>query len=391
MSKKDNYITVENLNKSIKELITSNLSDVIKIKGELSNLKISNGNSFFTLKDLNSAISIVAWNTMFDNLSNGDDVIVTGKLFCYVKQGTYNIQAYKAERIGIGNLHETYEKLKTDFQNQGLFSKKREFPKSINKIGIITSCEGAALQDILYVFNTKSFYGEVLLKNCFVQGNSCSQSIKNGIEYFNTIDNLDLILITRGGGSFEDLMGYSSEIVVNAIYDSDVFTISAVGPEVDNMLSDYVADYRAPTPSIAGEKISSAQNENNKIVSDFNNLLCSCKSKIDKKINMYEQKLEMSAKLLNMNNPANYFKSELEKLERTKNMIYGKIKGKIDNLIQTVEKNTIKLNSFDIISNFKKGFVVITDENNNIIKHSKDFINRKQKLKIIFVDGEVFI
>ena len=265
MSKKDNSITVSELNTKIKDVIVENMSDIIRVKGEISNIKISNKNIYLALKDESSSISVIYWSgvdTLNDKVQNGDDVIVTGKINCFHKQGTYQIICSKIEKIGIGNLHEKYESLKKSFHQKGYFSKKRQIPNKINRIAILTSTEGAALQDVLYVLKSNSFSGEVVIKNCFVQGQNCPESIKSGIEYFNKLHKIkyfDILLITRGGGSFEDLMGYSSKEAVRAIYDSPIITISAVGHEVDCMLSDMAADYRAPTPSIAGEVISSIQ------------------------------------------------------------------------------------------------------------------------------------
>jgi exodeoxyribonuclease VII large subunit len=253
MSKKKDFITVTCLNNTIRDLLKENISEILKVKGEVSNLKLSNGNTFFTLKDKDSAISVVSWGNTFD-ITNGDDIFVSGKITTYGKQGTYNIQIFKVEKNGIGNIFETYEKLKKVFEKEGLFSKKRKFPLTINKIGIVSAYEGAALQDILYVLKANAFSGEVFVKNCYAQGKYCSQSVSNGIEYFNNMKNkVDLILISRGGGSVEDLMGYSAESVIRAIYNSNIFTISAVGHEIDTMLSDYAADHRSPTPTRAAE------------------------------------------------------------------------------------------------------------------------------------------
>jgi exodeoxyribonuclease VII large subunit len=393
MSKKDDYISVGDFNSLIKELLVENLSDVVKVKGEVSNFKFSNGNTFFTLKDKDSSISVVSWRTQFD-VVNGDDIFVTGRLVCYTKQGTYNIQATKAERIGIGNLYETYEKLKNTFYQQGLFSKERDFPTTINRIGIITSYEGAALQDILYVLKSNSFSGDVLIKNCYVQGNSCTSSVKYGIEYFNGMKNkVDLILITRGGGSFEDLMGYSAEIVVRSIYNSEIYTISAVGHETDTMLSDYVADYRAPTPSIAAEKISDAEKH---LVRDFSTCcsnMMSLKSLIVHKLDSYQRKIENQKRVLSALNPIKYIETELNNLIGIKHNIYNKIKHRLDNIHHKLESLRLENESFDIINNFNKGFVMIIDENGAIIKNAKEFklLKGKQKLKIIFADGEVIL
>lgn len=392
MSKKDNFITVSTFNTIIKELLTENLCEVVKIKGEVSNLKISNSNTFFTLKDTSSAISVISWNNTF-NIANGDDVFVTGKLACYPKQGTYNIHATKAERIGIGNLFETYEKSKKTFETQGYFSKKRQFPTTINKIGIVSAYSGAALQDILCVLKANLFNGNVYVKNCYAQGKYCANSIKCGIEYFNNCENnekVDIILISRGGGSIEDLMGYSTEIVVKAISMSDIFTISAVGHEIDTMLSDYAADHRSPTPTRAAEEITCANNEITKEFENCRNIVSNLKLMVENIIYKYTKELHNKLQLLSALNPVKLIENEINNLKNIKHGIYNKIKQRIDTFQYRLEAYKLKNQSFDAINTFNKGFVMIVDKNNHVIKSANEF-KLQNGLKIIFADGEVFI
>lgn len=398
MSQKENIISVNQLNDIIKQIITDKLSSVIKVKGEISNMKLSNNNVYFTLKDDISSISAVLWSRLntdkADKFKNGDDVIVTGKITCYTKQGNYQITASKIERIGIGNLHEQYEKLKNDYQKSGYFSKKREFPKYVNRIGILTSSDGAALQDVLYVLNSNKFYGDIYIKNCFVQGNLCPKSVKDGIEYFNKLNNestIDLLLITRGGGSFEDLMGYSSEEIVKSIYNSNIFTISAVGHEIDWMLSDLAADCRAPTPSIAGEMISTVQKRKRDMLTDINSKLEKFRMLIDNKINNYVDKILSSKNMLNVLNPANCIDKELDKIRKCREIYTNKIYSRIDQLLESCINLKRTNDKYSSDKTFEKGYVAIIDDENNLISDKKTFknmIKKKQKLKIIFVDGE---
>ena len=200
MSKKENFITVSQLNDKIKGLLTKSFGEQIKIKGEISNVKVSNGNTFLTLKDDESSINVVSWRNEIKNIKNGDDVVVTGNVTCYPKQGTYQVTTHKIDRIGIGNLYEKLEKNKKTFEEKGYFSKSKEktyFPTTINRVAILTSKEGAAIQDILYQLRVNLFCGEVYVKNCQVQGQSCPQSICDGIEYFNKLNKtkpIDILL-----------------------------------------------------------------------------------------------------------------------------------------------------------------------------------------------------
>lgn len=394
MSKKDDFISVSTFNCIIKELLKENLSETVKIKGEVSNLKESNNNTFFTLKDSTSAISVTAWGTTFD-ISNGDDIFVTGKLTCYTKQGTYNIQAYKAERIGVGNMFETYEKLKQKFEKLGYFSKKRPFPSTINKIGIVSAYGGDALQDILSVLTKNSFGGDVYIKNCYAQGKYCPNSVKDGIEYFNELDEkVDLIVISRGGGSAEDLIGYSAEVVVKAIWESDIFTISAVGHEMNWMFSDHAADHRSATPTRAAEDITCVGREALKEFEMCKDIVANLKSMITNLICNFQKRLESNKTLLNALSPSKCIENELNVLKGIKHMFYNKIKHKIDTLSHQLESARLKNQSFDTINTFNKGFIMVENSDGKLIKNANEFktlYKSKQKLKFIFADGEVIV
>ena len=405
--------SVSELSNEIKTFLSKNVPDKLIVEGEISNLKNSNGNLFFTLKDSDSSISVVSWSYEkyfeLDNLSNGDKVQVSGKLVCYSKNGTYSLQIFKLEKQGVGNLHTSYENLKKKYQDKGYFSDeiKKKFPENIKNIGIITSPEGAAIQDILFVLNKNKFQGRVFIKRCMVQGNMCPKSIADSIEYLNQFKftdsnnskekkkKLDLILVTRGGGSFEDLMGYSDPKVIEAIYDSDIFVISAVGHEVDFMLSDFVADLRAPTPSIAAEIISKKQKEkidNLKELEEYIN--STIKNKILTQLSNYINKLELcSAK---NKNPIDNLQNKINELESIQNKINMNIKTilhnyslKINDLEKNLEKfNIDKLNDYGIAQiYFKK------KEDSEFVKCNSinDIPKKPYLIKIILQDGELLI
>jgi len=394
MSKKEDFITVSYLNDSIKNILLSNIPDTLKVNGEVSNIKISGQNTYLTLKDDTSSIAVVAWSMKFDKIKNGDDVIVTGKINCFQKQGSYQILAYKIERIGVGNLHEQYEKLKKTFESKGYFLQKRDFPNKINRIAIVTASEGAALQDIMYVLKSNAFGGQVYIKNCIAQGQLCPQSVSDGIEYFNKLHKtkpFDILIISRGGGSFEDLMGYSSKEVVNAIYESDIFTISAVGHEVDTMLSDYTADYRAPTPSVAGEVVSQFQKDAKENISKLSDNLLKLQINIKNKLLEYENNLVYCKKILTSVNPINYIDNELLKIDNLRNTILHKVKHNIEYTNREIDKLKTKCESHNIAHTMDKGYSIVTDDKGTLInskKVLKECIKNKQKLKIVFVDGE---
>ena len=398
MSKKDNFITVSELNAQIKNLLMTSFNLQLKIKGEISSIKSSGSHTYITLKDENSAINVTAWNAKFANINNGDDVMVSGKIGCYTKQGIYQINASKIERIGIGLLHEELEKNKIEFEKKGYFSKSIKslpIPNQVHRVGILTASEGAALQDILYVLKSNMFYGEVYIKNCSVQGVMCPESVSNGIKYFDKLNEtirFDALLITRGGGSFEDLVGYSSKDIVKSIYKTNIYTISAVGHEVDNMLSDYAANYRAPTPSIAGEVISIAQRYEYDTLEKCNVVLNNLHLTINNKLKYFDDKIKTSKQILNAKNPSNFVDNEMIKLNKCTLSLYNHILSKYNLLQNKLNTLTIKINSINPTSVMNTGYVAVIDKHGSMISSVDSFENSmlsKQKLKIVFADGEV--
>ncbi len=392
--------SVSQISNDIKTLLLKNIPDKIIVEGEISNFKNSNGNLFFTLKDEDSSISTVSWSYEkyfnADNLKNGDKVQVHGKIACYSKNGTYSLQIFKIEKQGIGDLHSSYEKLKLNYQNKGYFDEqiKKKLPSNISNIGIITSPEGAAIQDILFVLNKNKFQGNIYIKRCMVQGNQCPKSIAESIEFLNNFKTpnkkkLDLILVTRGGGSFEDLMGYSDPKVIEAIYESDIFVISAVGHEIDFMLSDFVADLRAPTPSIAAEIISKKQKETiDNLVELENFFVNNYKTKVENIINNYYSKLELfDAKNKNPNDILNNKLNELNFLEDSYSSIMKNIITKYKNNLNMLE---LQLDKHSILEN--NGQIFVKDKRTFKLCNSiNDFKDSSNLIKLIFKDGEVII
>lgn len=294
--------TISKLNEEIKSVIQKNiiLNKNIAVTGEISNLKISGKHTYMTLKDDLSSISTVFWNKQLDScFNNGDNVEIIGKLDLYIKTGNINLLGFGIKNIGVGQLHKEYELLYKKYESLGYYLNKKQLPTYVKNIALITASEGAALQDLLYVLNKNGFKGNVYIYNCSVQGVKCPSTVVEGIKYFNNNNNkfkIDILIVTRGGGSFEDLMGYSHPSVVEEIYKSKIYTISAIGHEVDNMLSDYVANYRAPTPSIAGEVISTIYQNNLDDLNKMSQILDNIKKRIEYQLKEHSNNILFSSK-----------------------------------------------------------------------------------------------
>ncbi|MDD5102154.1 MAG: exodeoxyribonuclease VII large subunit, partial [Endomicrobiaceae bacterium] len=252
--------SVSEINNEIKFILEDSYP-VVWISGEVSNFKTySSGHMYFNLKDENSQISAVMFSGYNQKLNfvpkDGMQILVFGKITSYVQRGSYQIQVSYAKEIGIGTLQEIFEKLKNKLQLEGLFEQKckKQIPYIVNKIGIVTSKDGAALHDILSVLNRRFSNVEILIYPVRVQGEQAKYEISNAIEYLNNnYKELDVLLVGRGGGSLEDLWAFNEEIVARAIFNSKIPTISCVGHEIDFTIADFVADLRAATPSVAAE------------------------------------------------------------------------------------------------------------------------------------------
>ena len=232
---------------------------VIKIRGELSQItRATSGHMYMTIKDSSAAMSVIIWRGTPVNfaLSDGLEVIITGKLTTYPARSNYQIVASGIEMAGVGAILKMLEERKQKLAAEGLFdaSRKKPLPKLPTTIGVVTSPTGAAFQDIQNRLRER-FPVHVILYPATVQGTTAAAEVAAGVEYFNRAKNVDVIIVARGGGALEDLLPFSEEIVVRAVANSKIPVITGVGHEPDWMLVDFAADFRAPTPTGAAEAV----------------------------------------------------------------------------------------------------------------------------------------
>lgn len=248
-------ISVTQLNTYIKQIFEAEeMLSFIKVIGEVSGLSISKGIAYFTLKDENAQLPCVCFSPNDFSFQNGDKVYVTGSPRYYVKGGRLNFNVTKIEQAGLGELYQKFLMLKDKLNFLGYFSEERKkaIPKCISRIGVVTSAEGAVIQDIINIRNRRNPKIDIVLYPVKVQGKDAEYEIAKGIEFFDNY-NVDVVIVGRGGGSLEDLMAFNTEVVANAIYYSTKPIVSAVGHETDFTICDFVSDLRAPTPSAASE------------------------------------------------------------------------------------------------------------------------------------------
>lgn len=255
-----NVYSVAQINTYIKNMFSQDyLLRSISVKGEVSNCKYhSFGHIYFTLKDKLGAISCVMFAGNRAGLSfplkDGMQVIVSGNIDVYERDGKYQLYAKKIVLDGVGQLYERYEKLKQELEERGLFAPeyKQPIPRYIKTLGVVTASTGAAVRDIINIASRRNPYVQIIVYPAIVQGEYAAASIIKGIHALEQLG-VDLIIVGRGGGSIEDLWAFNEEAVAQAVFDCFVPIISAVGHETDTTIIDYVSDLRAPTPSAAVE------------------------------------------------------------------------------------------------------------------------------------------
>ena len=255
-----NVYSVSQINAYIRRMFTEDyLLHNVLVRGEVSNCKYhASGHIYFTLKDASGTLSCVMFAGRRRGLSfpmqNGDQVIVAGAVDVYAKTGSYQLYANQIIRDGVGALAERFEQLKKKLLEQGMFdqSYKQPIPRYVRRLGVVTAATGAAVRDIIQISKRRNPYIEIILYPAIVQGDAAPDSIVNGIR---TLDQtgVDVIIIGRGGGSLEDLWAFNEERVAEAVFNCSTPIISAVGHETDTVITDFVADLRAPTPSAAAE------------------------------------------------------------------------------------------------------------------------------------------
>lgn len=250
-------ISVTQLSGYIKNIFEAEeLLHNISVYGEISGLSVLRGNAYFSLKDEDAILSCVFFGTEGTNLRNGDLVTVTGTPRYYVKGGKLNFNVIKVEPFGIGELFKQFLETKERLAKEGLFdeSKKKIIPQNIKRLGVVTSEMGAVIQDIINVTTRRNKAVDVVLYPARVQGEGADKDIIAGIKFFENYD-VDVIIVARGGGSFEDLMPFNSEALARVAFACKKPLISAVGHETDFTIIDFVSDLRAPTPSAAAELV----------------------------------------------------------------------------------------------------------------------------------------
>ncbi|WP_286938030.1 MULTISPECIES: exodeoxyribonuclease VII large subunit [unclassified Pseudoalteromonas] len=271
--------TVSRLNREIRTVLEQGFASLI-LTGEISNfITPASGHWYFSLKDEKAQIKAAMWRGNNRSQSyrpeNGAQVTVRARVSLYEPRGDYQLIVEHMEPAGEGQLKQEFDALKMRLAAEGLFSSayKKPLPQNINRVGVITSATGAAIKDILTVLKRRAPQLEVIIYPAMVQGKEAHVHLINQIQLANARNEVDVLIVGRGGGSLEDLWCFNHEQLARAIYQSELPTVSAVGHEIDTTISDYVADVRAATPSAAAELVSpNTQELHSKVIELINRL-----------------------------------------------------------------------------------------------------------------------
>lgn len=386
-------LTVSQINTYLKSIIEDDINlKNIYISGEISNFTnhYRTGHFYFTLKDDKGAIKAVMFRQSASRIKfmpeNGMKVLIRGSVGVYERDGVYQIYCDDMIPEGLGELTIAFEQLKNKLESMGIFrpEHKKPIPKMPQKVGVITSPTGAALQDILTVLERRFPLAQVVFEGVQVQGDAAPGQIAAAIDKFSLKNAADVIIVGRGGGSIEDLWAFNEEIVAMAIYNCSIPIISAVGHETDFTISDFAADLRAPTPSAAAEIA----------VPDYRELLFSVDKTLDslddyigRVLKNYEIKLMKYENVLSQQSPEKTVELYTQLLKACEDKLKGTISNKIDFYENALLHYCAKLEAVNPLKVLLRGYAIVEDENGLPIKSSKA-VSKSDNIKIKLYDGE---
>lgn len=373
-------LTVSELTGKIKRTIEDNFFEV-QIIGELSNYKPHNsGHWYFSLKDSDAQISCTMWrsfkNYVFFTPQDGMKIIVTGKVTVYPPRGTYQIDVRSMLPAGEGDLQMAFDALKKRLFEEGLFDDayKKPIPWMPERIGIATAIDGAALQDMIITAKKRFPLAELIVAPCKVQGAGASESVANAIRLLNKQNNIDVIIVARGGGSIEDLWAFNEESAARAIFDSQIPVITGVGHEVDITIADFVADYRAATPTAAMEAVTpdgeellvQIQQTSKGYMQYLKRLIASSKTRL-RQVMMFS----VLAK------PMQLVHFRKQSLDYTLFKFNENLRMYVNGLIHKVALLSVKVESNNVKKLLKKGFVLVT-QHGKFVKRATGLISGEE-------------
>ena len=373
--------SVSEINKRAKSILEENFS-FVWIQGEVSNfIAHSSGHWYFTLKDESSEIRCAMFSSNNQQITfepkNGDHLVLNGTLSIFEGWGQYQIIIKHIELAGEGALLKAFEELKKKLLTEGLFddSIKKELPSYPKNIAVVTSPDGAVIRDIINVLNRRSPFFNLMVVPTLVQGEKAAPLICKALNKVSNLKNIDLIILARGGGSIEDLWAFNNEEVARAIFSCPIPLVSAVGHETDFTISDFVADIRAPTPSIAAEIISQPYSKLKEALDGYQSyLLKSIQFKFD------SQKILITNLIKRIRHPGDKLREISQKVDYLETSLIQDIHQEMSFKKNHLNLTTLSLQQNSPKNKVKAAKVYVQNTSKDLIKAFKIKIEGKKKL-----------
>ena len=384
--------SVSQVNSYIKNLFVQDfLLNRISVRGEVSNCKYhTSGHIYFTLKDKSGTLSAVMFagqrKGLAFQLQEGQQVVVTGSIDIYERDGKYQLYAREIKRDGVGDLFERFQRLRDELEEMGMFAAeyKKPIPKYAKTIGIVTASTGAAIHDIMNIAARRNPYVQLILYPAMVQGQDAKFSIVNGIRTLDALG-LDVLIVGRGGGSMEDLWAFNEEIVARAIFECETPVISAVGHETDVTIADYVADLRAPTPSAAAElAVFDYRQFENRLEVLREALMRGMERNLERKKAQVEQ-YQMKLKL---HHPERILNNHRQRLVQIQDQMERSLEEKLTDRKHRLALLAGRLHGMSPLERLSRGFGFVTDKDGKPVASVKK-LQKEEILSVRLTDGRV--
>ena len=385
--------TVSSVNRYVKMVFEKDdFLSTINVMGEITNFKEhSSGHLYFTLKDENSSIKCIMFKTQAMYLKfrpkDGMKVIIGGSIKVFERDGAYQLYCNTIFPMGLGELYEKYEKLKKKLESEGIFDEKhkKKIPFLPSRVGVITSQTGAVIQDIINVSTRRFDKVNLLIYPAAVQGDSVAKTVKEGIRTFDKLKNVDVIIIARGGGSFEDLFGFNDESLAYEIYNSEIPIVSAVGHETDFTICDFVSDLRAPTPSAAAELVYPEYDE---LLYKIRQARLNLESKVKRNLEKKKKYVELLKAQKIEKKPFDLIDKYRLQIDSSLDKMEDKCKYRLEKSKADYQKLNVKLDTLSPLKTLSRGYSVVENVENKVVKKVSD-LKSGDNVNIRLIDGRV--
>ena len=385
-------LTVSDVNRHIKAMLDFDpeMSHVM-VEGEISNFtRAASGHMYFSLKDAGGRISCVMFRRDTFSLgfrpAEGMKVVIEGNVSVFEREGKYQLYARKMRKQGLGNLYEEYLKLKKELELKGYFDEadKKEIPRFIDTVAVVTSPTGAAVRDVIKVIRSRNRTIKIIVCPVMVQGEGSAEQIASMIYTVNRLKLADVIITGRGGGSIEELWAFNERVVAEAVHDSDIPVISAVGHQTDYTICDFVADLRVATPSVAGESVSEPV-ENTLYMID--SLAGRIQTSMNGLLDGYQRRLETVMNKPVMKRPTGYIENNMQYVDTLKASIDRVFSSKVRLLENKTESMKKLIDTLSYESVLSRGFAIVHRDSE--IMTGTEKINEGDEIRVTMQDGSI--